>query len=509
MTLSISFSEKPVNKADTVIVDIYDDNRLSAHAEHIDRETGGLISHQLSEQSKFKGKAGQTLTLTTGKDVTYNKVLLLGFGDPEKLDHNECEIIGGKLFLALKAAGSESASFVTQKDEAKKLLATGQSAAHLSMGLKLRSYEFTKYKTKKDDDDDGQSNIVIEISGDIALKAADTFAQLESEAAGIFYARDLVNEPANNLFPESFAQSIKDQLKPLGVEVDIFDEKKLQKMGFKAHMAVGQGSINPPRLVVMKWHGSKDGSFKKPLSFVGKGITFDTGGVNLKPSGGIEDMKLDMGGAAAVVGLMKTVALRKSESDVLGVVALAENMNSDRAYRPGDIIGSLSGQTIEVRNTDAEGRLVLADALTYVQNTYSPEFIIDLATLTGAMMIALGFEYCGTFANDDALWEKMQNASTTSTEKLWRMPLDPAYKKEMNSAIADMQNLGSSGRYAGACTAAGFLQRFIEDGTTWAHMDIAGVAWIKSHRPTAPKPATGFGVRVLNQLIKQYEGKAA
>lgn len=505
MTLSISFSESPSLQFDTVIVDIYEDNRLSAHAETIDRDTGGMIKHHLETHPKFKGKAGQTLVLTTGKDSPYLRVILLGLGDPEKIDHKESEIIGGKLFLALRNSAAESAVFTIHKDEARSNIKSADLAAHLSMGCVLRSYKFDKYKTNISDDASSSPEMVLEISGEAAEAAEAVFENLYSEAEGVFYARNLVNEPANTLYPESFAQSIKDELRPLGVEVEVFDEKKLQKMGFEAHMAVGQGSAHQPRLVVMKWAGDKDGNFKNPMSFVGKGITFDTGGVNLKPNGSIEEMKLDMAGAAAVVGLMKTVALRKAGADVLGVVALAENMNSSNAYRPGDIIGSLSGQTIEVSNTDAEGRLVLADSLTYVQKTYNPAFIVDLATLTGAMMIALGFEYCGTFVNDNELWDKMEVASHNSSEKLWRMPLDPAYKKEMDSQIADMKSLGSSGRYAGACAAAGFLERFIEEGTIWSHMDIAGVSWVKADRPTAPKPATGFGVRILNQLIKEYE----
>lgn len=505
MTLSISFSESPSHQFDTVIVDIYEDNRLSAHAETIDRDNGGIIKHHLEQHPKFKGKAGQTLVLTAGKDSSYLRIILLGFGDPEKIDHKESEIIGGKLYLALRNSAAESAVFSVHKDEARTHIKAAELAAHLAMGAVLRSYRFDKYKTNIADDGAAVTDMVLDISGEAAQAAEETFEPLYSEAEGIFYARNLVNEPANTLYPESFAQSIKDELRPLGVDVEVFDEKKLQKMGFKAHIAVGQGSVHPPRLVVMKWAGDKQANFKNPMSFVGKGITFDTGGVNLKPNGSIEEMKLDMAGAAAVVGLMKTVAMRQSKADVLGVVALAENMNSSNAYRPGDIIGSLSGQTIEVSNTDAEGRLVLADSLTYVQKTYNPAFIIDLATLTGAMMIALGFEYCGTFVNDNELWDKMETASHHSTEKLWRMPLDPAYKKEMDSQIADMKSLGSSGRYAGACSAAGFLERFIEDGTIWSHMDIAGVSWVKADRPTAPKPATGFGVRILNSLVKQHE----
>ena len=284
----------------------------------------------------------------------------------------------------------------------------------------------------------------------------------------------------------------------------MFDEKKMHKLGFHAALAVGMGSARGPHIVIMKWNGSGN-KFKEgePLAFVGKGVTFDTGGVNLKPSGGMEDMKLDMGGAAAVVGLMKSLALRKSKADVIGIVGLAENMPSHLAYRPSDVIDSLSGKTIEVMNTDAEGRLILADCLTYVQRTYKPKLAIDLATLTGAMMIALGYDYCGTFVNDNKLWEQLEAASKTSGEKLWRMPLDEAYKKDMVSKIGDVKSLGGMGRYAGACTAAGFLEHFIENDLPWAHMDIAGTAWIKADKPTCPKPGTGFGVRILDRFVAE------
>jgi leucyl aminopeptidase len=306
------------------------------------------------------------------------------------------------------------------------------------------------------------------------------------------------------LYPEAYAKIIKDELKPLGVEVEVLDDKKMLKMGMGAIMAVGQGSDRLPRMVIMRWNGAGGKSKEGPLAFVGKGVTFDTGGISLKPGAGMDEMKMDMGGSAAVVGLMKTLALRKAKVDVVAVVGLAENMPSARAYRPGDIITSYSGKTIEVLNTDAEGRLVLADCLTHVQKEYKPRFVIDLATLTGAIMVALGHEYCGTYVNKETLWKQMESASGRTGEKLWRMPLDPEWNKQVKSDVADLQNIGKIARLAGSCTAAAFLQSFVDEGVQWAHMDIAGTAWRKSDQPTIPKFGSGFGVSVLNDLVATY-----
>ncbi len=507
MSVTISFKKEHKAVVDTIVAGIYEDNRLSAAAEQLDRDLDGTITDYLQNQKKFKGKKGQTLVLTAPKGSDYRRIILLGYGDAAKLDKSGCETCGGKLYLALSTAGAEEVLFRLDDDKERETLSTAEMAAHTALGLKLRSYKFEKYKTKADETDSGELEQLTFITP-AADNAEDTYETLDAEAQGVFWARDLVNEPPNELYPDSFAQRIRDELKPLGVEVEIFDEKKMHKLGFHAHLAVGMGSSRPPRTVIMRWNGAKGTKGKDapaPLAFVGKGVTFDTGGINIKPSGGMEDMKLDMGGAATVVGLMKTLALRKAKADVVGIVGLAENMPSHTAYRPSDIIQSLSGKTIEVMNTDAEGRLVLADCLTYVQRTYKPRLVVDLATLTGAMMIALGHEYCGTFVNNDELWSNMENASKDSGEKLWRMPLDSVYKKDMESKIADLRSLGT-GRYAGACTAAGFLEHFIENDCAWAHMDIAGTAWIKADTATCPKPGTGFGVRVLDRMIAEsYE----
>jgi leucyl aminopeptidase len=498
MPFTVNFNQTKTTNADTAIICIYENNILSASAKEFDKKFDGAMEDYLSNQDSFSGKEGQALAMPVTSASGYNRIILLGLGNPSKIETLNCEMIGGKLADKSKEFSIKDIHFFIDNDDIEKNIGCDEIAAHIINGFNLKSYKFNKYKTKTEDDSEKTELNSITVISEAHKEAKKLYQDLSAVAQGTFLARDLVNEPPNELYPESFAQIIKEELKPLGVEVEVIDEKKMEKMGFHAHLAVGMGSARKPRVVIMKWMG-KEGD--APLAFVGKGITFDTGGINLKPSGGLEEMKLDMGGSASVVGLLKAVALRKAKANVIGIVGLAENMPSSNAYRPSDVIGSLAGKTIEVSNTDAEGRLVLADSITYIQKTYKPQFIIDLATLTGAMMVALGFDYCGTFVNDDGLWEKMEKAGVKTGEKLWRMPLDDAYRKEMDSQIADIKTLGTSGRYAGACTAAGFLERFVEDDLPWAHMDIAGVAWIKKDRPTCPKPGTGFGVRVLNDLI--------
>lgn len=509
MTLEIEFAAKPAKETDLIIIGVYADKNISNASSALNTETSNILESFIESQETFTGKAGQIMTAPILENKT-TRIMCAGLGDPEKIDRQAAEELGGKLYLALKNLGAENAVFILGDNEEPENISAADMGAHIAMGVYLRAYTFLKYKTQ-DEKDKTPELASFTIAGKDSKKAAKTYEPLGHVAQGMIWARDLVNEPPNMLYPDSFAKIIKDELKPLGIEIEILDEKKLEKLDFKAQLAVGMGSARPPRTVIMRWNGAKTPTKNKPgeqpLAFVGKGVTFDTGGINIKPSAGMEDMKLDMGGAAAVVGLMKSLALRKSKANVIGIVGLAENMPSHSAYRPSDIIGSCSGKTIEVLNTDAEGRLVLADCLTYVQRKYDPALVVDLATLTGAMMIALGHEYCGTFANDNQLWSNMESASEATGEKLWRMPLDAAFKKEMVSAIADVRSLGA-GRYAGACTAAGFLEHFIDNGRVWAHMDIAGTAWIKKDSPTCPKPGTGFGVRVLDKMIADhYEDK--
>lgn len=513
MTLKINFSKNIPAKAKTIILPVYDGGSLGTAAKTKDKTIKGFITHALKNNSAFKGTLGQTLTLNMPEKSDETHIILLGLGKPEDLSELKCETAGGKLFVTLKALGCTEAALVLENDKALKNVKIEDLAAHIAAGLRLRSYNFGRYKSKKDtkNSKDKKPELkTVTVVYEHAANAKVAYKDLDHTISGIFTARDLVNEPPNHLYPDAYAKFIKDELKPLGVQIEIIDEKKMAKLGMEAILAVGKGSERQPRMVIMRWNGhtKKSNTYQKPIALVGKGVTFDTGGISIKPGAGMDEMKMDMGGSAAVVGAMKTLALRKAKANVVGIVGLAENMPSHNAYRPGDIIGSLSGKTIEILNTDAEGRLVLADCLTHVQQAYKPAAIIDLATLTGAMMVALGHEYCGTFVNNDDLWDQMANASKDTGEKLWRMPLDDFWSKDMVSNVADLQNLGKSGRYGGACSAASFLEHFIENDTPWAHMDIAGTAWRKSDQPTVPKYGSGFGVRVLNQLIADhYESK--
>jgi leucyl aminopeptidase len=368
---------------------------------------------------------------------------------------------------------------------------------HFLHGLKLKSYEFNKYKTKKE-----TRIITVSVVGNKNKPSVQNQLKFKALEEGTFYARDLVSEPGNILHPDEYAKRLN-SLKKDGLKVNIYDEKKLKKLGMNALLGVGMGSIRGSYLVTMEWNGAKNNS--KPVAFVGKGVTFDTGGYSLKPARFMEDMTYDMAGSAAVVGLMKNLALRRAKINAVGVVGLVENMVSGKAQRPGDIVKSFSGKTIEVLNTDAEGRLVLADALTFTEKKFKPKFMIDLATLTGAIIVSLGSEYAGLFSNDDKLSNQILNAGEKVEEKLWRMPLHKNYDKLMNSKNADMQNINYVGG-AGSTTAAQFLQRFILNKTPWAHLDIAGMAFSKYGGALNSGGATGFGVKLLNKLIEEnYE----
>ena len=368
---------------------------------------------------------------------------------------------------------------------------------HFLHGLKLKSYDFSIYKSKKN-----KKNISINVIGNKKVTSAQNQLRFKALEEGTFFARDLVSEPGNILHPDEYAKRIK-SLKKFGLKINIYDDKKLKKLGMNALLGVGQGSIRGSYLVTMEWNGSKNKS--KPLAFVGKGVCFDTGGISLKPAKFMEDMTYDMAGSATVVGLMKTLALRKAEINAVGVVGLVENMIGGNAQRPGDIVKSYSGKTIEILNTDAEGRLVLADALTFTEKKFKPKFMVDLATLTGAIIVSLGSEYAGLFSNDDKLSKQLLEAGDKVEEKLWRMPLHKNFDKLINSKNADMQNINYVGG-AGSTTAAQFLQRFVLNKTPWAHLDIAGMAFSKYGGALNSGGATGYGVRLLNKLIEDdYE----
>ena len=372
-------------------------------------------------------------------------------------------------------------------------------AAYFLHGLKLKSYEFNLYKSKNN-----EKLIFINVIGSKNKITVESIIRFKALEEGIFFARDLVSEPGNILHPDEYAKRIRG-LKKNGLKINIYDEKKLKKLGMNALLGVGQGSIRGSYLVTMEWNGLKNSS--KPVAFVGKGVCFDTGGISLKPAKFMEDMTYDMAGSATVVGLMKNLALRKAKVNAVGVVGLVENMPGGNAQRPGDIVKSYSGKTIEILNTDAEGRLVLADALSFTEKKFKPKFMIDLATLTGAIIVSLGSEYAGLFSNDDKLSKKLLEVSEKVDEKLWRMPLHKNFDKLIDSKNADMQNINYVGG-AGSTTAAQFLQRFILNKTPWAHLDIAGMAFSKYGGALNSGGATGYGVRLLNQLIEDQDRKS-
>jgi len=371
--------------------------------------------------------------------------------------------------------------------------------AQFIFGFNLKSYTFNKYKTFNKEKIN--KNINFKIITFYKNIIENKYKYFNAIREGVFLTRDLVSEPPNILNPKTYVQEIK-KLSKLGLKIKSYNEKDLKKLGLNALLGVGQGSVNESFLVTIEWHG-KDKSLKNPLAFVGKGVCFDTGGISLKPAKFMEEMKYDMAGSAVVVGLLKSLAIRKAKINAVGVVGLVENMPGANAQRPGDIVKSFSGKTIEVLNTDAEGRLVLADALSFTEKKYKPKFIVDLATLTGAIIISLGEEYAGLFSNNDELSKNIFKASENVNEKVWRLPLHKNYDKLMNSSIADMQNINYAGG-AGSITAAQFLQRFIINKTPWAHLDIAGMAFSKKAANLNPGGATGFGVRLLNNLIKEY-----
>ena len=504
-TPSIEFVKSTKSKVDTAVIGVFSDKKLTDAASLIDSVLGGIITHQLNTHKTFKGTDGQTLTIALPPRSSYLRVIVLGLGEASKLDVNKAETIGGRLLSALNAQGSERAVFLN----AEELEVSGFNLTlQMMFGLRLGSYQFDNYKTKKVDKKKEEPKLsTLSILTDNGKTWTSEFKELEALAESVFITRDLVNEPPNKLYPKTFADFIKKTLTPLGVKVEIFDKAKIEKMGMGLLYAVGQASEHEPRFVVMSWPGtSKKKKKQKPIALVGKGMTYDSGGLSLKPGDAMVTMKMDMAGAAAVTGAMHMLAKRKCSAEVIGVVPIAENSISDEAYRPDDIITSYSGKTVEVLNTDAEGRLILADALTYVQEKYDPEIIIDLATLTGAILIALGLDYCGVFSNNDDLWNKIDASAKTTGEKVWRMPLDENFRREMDSPFADIKNIGNS-RFGGSSLGAAFLSEFVDKGRPWAHLDIAGVATIKSARPTNPKPfASGYGVRLLNDLIKEnYE----
>ncbi|GGF25269.1 putative cytosol aminopeptidase [Aliidongia dinghuensis] len=495
--MKISFAELGVPKAGTVVVGVGEDRVLSPAAAALDKESGGALARAMAS-SRFTGKKGQLLAVLAPANLAIDGIVLAGLGKPAELDALALQALGGSLVAHLNGAG-ESEATVRLGAVDGVALPPAEIAANVAFGARLRSYRFDKYRTRMKAEQKPTLK-KLAVQSDAATAAKKFFADLDKLADGVFFTRDLVSEPGNVLYPESLAEQAS-SLAELGVEVEVLDEKKMKKLGMGALLGVGQGSVRPPRLVVMAWLGAKDKQ-AAPVAVVGKGITFDTGGISLKPGAGMEEMKWDMGGSGTVIGLMKALAGRKARANVVGVVALAENMPDGNAIRPGDILTSMSGQTIEVNNTDAEGRLVLADALWYAQDRFKPRLMIDLATLTGAILVALGSEYAGLFSNNDELAERLAAAGKAVGEPLWRMPLGEAFDRAIDSDVADMKNI-TGDRNAGSSIGGVFLQRFV-NGVPWAHLDIAGMAWSKKDAATVPKGATGYGVRLLERFIAEH-----
>lgn len=440
----------------------------------------------------FSGKPGETAVLPLLGNGGTQVVILLGLGEATKLTADDAVGLGGRVVAALRGRFEQAHVFLSH------LSIAGIDGANLAsaaaLGARLRAYSFDNYRVKSRNKDDKQLEALTFVVADAA--AVSTLAR-DAVAEGVRLARDLVTEPPNVLHPESFAERCRD-LEAVGVKVTILDEPAMRALGMGSLLGVGQGSVRGSRLVAMEWRGGN--ASDRPLALCGKGVTFDTGGISLKPGPGMEEMKFDMGGAAAVCGAMLTLARRKARANVVGLVGLVENMPDGNAQRPADVVTSMSGQTIEILNTDAEGRLVLADVLTYAQRTYQPHTIIDLATLTGAIIISLAHEYGGLFANDDALAARLLAAGERTGERLWRMPVGKAHDEMLKSDIADMKNIGP--REGGSSSAAAFIARFVDDGVLWAHLDIAGMAWSKKDQDHCPKGATGYGVRLLDEYVR-------
>lgn len=494
--MRFSFAEKLEDKGGTVVVMVSKGPTMSATARQFDTKTGGALKRAM-QAAQFKGEKGKFLEILAPAKMAAARVLVAGVGLGKEIDDTSLQNLGGNIVSRLKTGGETQITLATDKIRGCRI-AQADMAAQIAFGANLASYSFDKYFTRNETHKKPTlKRFSLICEG--AAEAKKLYAPFEKIAEGVFLTRDLVSEPANVIYPESLAKQCQ-ALEKLGVKVDVLGDKEMAKLGMGALLGVGQGSDRESRLVVMEWNGRRKKSGPGPVAFVGKGVTFDTGGISIKPSGGMEMMKWDMGGSAAVIGAMKALAGRKAKAHVIGVVGLVENMPSGAAQRPGDVVTSMSGQTIEVINTDAEGRLVLADALHYTQDRFKPQLVVDLATLTGAIITSLGNEYAGMFSNDDKLCGQLDKAGKAEGEKVWRMPLGEPYDKLINSQIADMKNVGS-GAKGGSITAAQFLKRYIKDGTPWAHLDIAGTAWADAAKPTVPKGGAGFGVRLLNRLI--------
>ena len=441
------------------------------------------------DRGRFEGEAASASEQFFDDGGTVRRLLVVGTGGGGS-SVESAEKLGGTAVARLQTTGETRAVI-----DLTGLGYDADAAARVALGAALRSWRYDRYRTKLKDNQKATLQEVIVVGGDAGASARYQ-GRWAPVVEGVSLTRELVTEPANIIYPESFVEQVRASVDGSGLELEVLDRAAMEKLGMGALLGVAQGSVREARLLVLRWNGGTGG----PTAFVGKGVTFDTGGISIKPAAGMEAMKWDMGGAGAVAGAMKALALRKAKANIVGICGLVENMPGGNAQRPGDVVTTMSGQTVEVINTDAEGRLVLADAVTYVQRNYKPSTIIDLATLTGAILISLGHEWAGLFANDEDLAAKLQKAGEESNDKLWRMPLGEPFDRLINSPIADMKNVGP--REGGSITAAQFIQRFIESGVKWAHIDMAGKAWSDKAGTTYEKGATGYGARLLDQYVE-------
>ncbi|WP_295559133.1 leucyl aminopeptidase [uncultured Hyphomicrobium sp.] len=503
--LDISFARLDAAHLPTTAALVGHDLALPSAVQALNTKSQGLLL-KAAEAAEFKGKAKSAIEILAPQKLDIHRLLVIGTGKAADQSESDWASLGGYAVGQISARKTTEASLIAEVGSG------GEKpevvAANLAFGALLRHYSFRKYLTKKNGEEGGANGAADKPASDRLTKlvihcpdpekARAAYEDKRALAEGVYFARDLVNEPANILGPVEFADRVK-ELESIGLEVEILDAETLKELGMNTLLSVAQGSVRPARVAIMQWHGAKS-KRTKPLAFVGKGVVFDTGGISIKPSAGMEDMKGDMGGAAAVTGLMVALAERKAPVNAIGAIGIVENMPSGSATRPGDIVVSLSGQTVENLNTDAEGRLVLADVLWYVQERFKPRFVIDLATLTGAIMVALGKDFAGLFASDDKLADQLIAASKATGERVWRMPLDKSYDKLLDSKNADMKNIG--GRWGGACTAAAFIQRFIKKDVPWAHLDIAGTAMDAPKNEINTSWGSGWGVQLLDRFVQ-------
>jgi leucyl aminopeptidase len=477
-----------------VLIVFCDDGLKFGSAARAALEPADDLVTRAAAAERFKGKNASALDIVAPAGLAVARLIVVGVGKVRDLKPGSWVKLGGTAMGKVPPSASEVTIIADLPGGTPK----PDRVADMALGIRLRAYSFDRYKTKRKDDDERPAQVRVALAVASVAAVQKAFAPRDAVANGVLLARDLVNEPANVLYPEEFARRTN-SLKKFGIGVEIFDIPAMKKLGMNALLGVGQGSEHASRMVVMRWNGGKRNA--PPVAFIGKGVCFDTGGISIKPASGMEDMKGDMAGAACVVGLIRALAERKAKVNVVGAIGIVENMPDGKAQRPGDIVTTMSGQTIEIINTDAEGRLVLADVLHYVNKRFKPKFMINLATLTGAIIVALGHEHAGLFSNDDTLADRLLKVGLATGEKVWRMPLGPEYDKKIDSRFADMKNTG--GRDAGSITAAQLLARFV-DKTPWAHLDIAGTGMGSPQTDINRSWASGYGVRLLERLVAEY-----